>query len=60
MEDQLVYVTRGFKGRRRDDASVPLPPGQYLTDDFPVLSPTKIQLRRERGDSQPEYVILIA
>jgi DMSO/TMAO reductase YedYZ molybdopterin-dependent catalytic subunit len=30
-------VTRGFRGRRRD-GDVPLPPGQYLTEDFPVLS----------------------
>ena len=29
--------TRGFLGRRRDDDGR-LPPGQYLTDDFPVLS----------------------
>jgi YD repeat-containing protein len=29
----------GFMGRRRKDAENPaLPPGQYLTDDFPVLS----------------------
>jgi DMSO/TMAO reductase YedYZ molybdopterin-dependent catalytic subunit len=32
----LGVVTRGFRGRgRRDDK---LPPGQYLTEDFPVLS----------------------
>jgi DMSO/TMAO reductase YedYZ molybdopterin-dependent catalytic subunit len=30
-------VTPGFRGRRRD-ASPDLPPGQYLTHDFPVLS----------------------
>jgi DMSO/TMAO reductase YedYZ molybdopterin-dependent catalytic subunit len=30
-------VTRGFSGRRRD-SSPQLPPGQYLIDDFPVLS----------------------
>ncbi|MET0233755.1 MAG: sulfite oxidase-like oxidoreductase [Kibdelosporangium sp.] len=29
-------VTRGFQGRR--DSSADLPPGQYLTHDFPVLS----------------------
>ena len=32
-------VSRGFKGRRADD--VPrdrVPPGQYVTDDYPVLS----------------------
>jgi DMSO/TMAO reductase YedYZ molybdopterin-dependent catalytic subunit len=30
-------ITPGFTGRRRDSAPN-LPPGQYLTDDFPVLS----------------------
>jgi DMSO/TMAO reductase YedYZ molybdopterin-dependent catalytic subunit len=32
-----MVQTRGFVGRR-GAASVRLPPGQYLTDDFPVLS----------------------
>src|SRR5262245_64519405 len=32
----MPVVSRGFSGRRRDDAK--LPPGQYLTEDFPVLS----------------------
>jgi DMSO/TMAO reductase YedYZ molybdopterin-dependent catalytic subunit len=35
----LDFVSRGFRGRRRDD--VPddrVPPGQYVTDGFPVLS----------------------
>jgi DMSO/TMAO reductase YedYZ molybdopterin-dependent catalytic subunit len=32
-------VTRGFRGRRRDDvAPERVPPGQYVTTDFPVLS----------------------
>ena len=32
-------VTRGFHGRRRDDvAPERVPPGQYVTTDFPVLS----------------------
>jgi DMSO/TMAO reductase YedYZ molybdopterin-dependent catalytic subunit len=35
----MGYVTRGFRGRRREpDESGRIPPGQYLTDDFPVLS----------------------
>ncbi|HET9215095.1 MAG TPA: sulfite oxidase-like oxidoreductase [Gaiellaceae bacterium] len=35
----MDYVTRGFRGRRREpDESERVPPGQYLTDDFPVLS----------------------
>jgi DMSO/TMAO reductase YedYZ molybdopterin-dependent catalytic subunit len=33
----MGIVSPGFHGRRRD-ASVKLPPGQYLTEDFPVLS----------------------
>jgi hypothetical protein len=33
------FVSRGFRGRRRAEAdSARVPPGQYLTDDFPVLS----------------------
>jgi DMSO/TMAO reductase YedYZ molybdopterin-dependent catalytic subunit len=32
-------ISRGFHGRRRDDADpARIPPGQYLTPDFPVLS----------------------
>jgi DMSO/TMAO reductase YedYZ molybdopterin-dependent catalytic subunit len=33
-----MVVSRGFSGRRRDDDSGRLPPGQYVTGDFPVLS----------------------
>jgi DMSO/TMAO reductase YedYZ molybdopterin-dependent catalytic subunit len=33
----MGIFTRGFSGRRRD-SSRQLPPGQYLTEDFPVLS----------------------
>jgi DMSO/TMAO reductase YedYZ molybdopterin-dependent catalytic subunit len=31
-------VSRGFHGRRRDEPADRVPPGQYLTDSFPVLS----------------------
>jgi DMSO/TMAO reductase YedYZ molybdopterin-dependent catalytic subunit len=31
-------ISRGFQGRRRHDQSGRLPPGQYLTEGFPVLS----------------------
>ena len=32
-------ISRGFKGRRRDDVPTDrVPPGQYVTPDFPVLS----------------------
>jgi DMSO/TMAO reductase YedYZ molybdopterin-dependent catalytic subunit len=35
----MSFVSRGFHGRRSDDAdSARIPPGQYLTPDFPVLS----------------------
>jgi len=35
----MSYVSRGFRGRRKDPgAGGRVPPGQYLTDDFPVLS----------------------
>jgi DMSO/TMAO reductase YedYZ molybdopterin-dependent catalytic subunit len=33
----MAIISRGFTGRRRAPGS-PLPPGQYLTKDFPVLS----------------------
>ena len=33
----MNILSRGFRGRRRD-SSGQLPPGQYLTNDFPVLS----------------------
>ncbi|MEU4424061.1 sulfite oxidase-like oxidoreductase [Actinoplanes sp. NPDC024001] len=33
----MGIISRGFGGRRRD-SSPDLPPGQYLTHDFPVLS----------------------
>jgi DMSO/TMAO reductase YedYZ molybdopterin-dependent catalytic subunit len=32
------FVTRGFQGRRTPAVASRLPPGQYLTRDFPVLS----------------------
>ena len=33
------FISRGFQGRRRQGAQADrLPPGQYLTRDFPVLS----------------------
>lgn len=33
------FFSRGFMGRRRDpELARRLPPGQYVTDDFPVLS----------------------
>jgi DMSO/TMAO reductase YedYZ molybdopterin-dependent catalytic subunit len=35
----MSFVSRGFRGRRRDEGdSGRVPPGQYLVDDFPVLS----------------------
>ena len=33
----MAIISRGFSGRR-STADVKLPPGQYLTTDFPVLS----------------------
>ena len=33
----MAVVSRGFFGRRREE-NPELPPGQYLTEDFPVLS----------------------
>jgi DMSO/TMAO reductase YedYZ molybdopterin-dependent catalytic subunit len=35
----MTPISRGFHGRRRDDVEAArTPPGQYVTDDFPVLS----------------------
>ena len=35
----MPIVSRGFRGRRRDDGEGGrVPPGQYTVDDFPVLS----------------------
>lgn len=35
----MSFVTRGFKGRRRGEGPPGrVPPGQYVTTDFPVLS----------------------
>jgi DMSO/TMAO reductase YedYZ molybdopterin-dependent catalytic subunit len=35
----VSFVSRGFRGRRRSaDESGRVPPGQYVVDDFPVLS----------------------
>ena len=34
-----MHISRGFHGRRRAEADpARIPPGQYLTSDFPVLS----------------------
>ena len=33
-----MVISRGFRGRRSDGPPDRIPPGQYLTDDFPVLS----------------------
>jgi DMSO/TMAO reductase YedYZ molybdopterin-dependent catalytic subunit len=35
----MAFVSRGFRGRPRRDADTSrVPPGQYVVDDFPVLS----------------------
>jgi DMSO/TMAO reductase YedYZ molybdopterin-dependent catalytic subunit len=34
----MGIISRGFRGRGRRDDSGRVPPGQYVTDDFPVLS----------------------
>jgi DMSO/TMAO reductase YedYZ molybdopterin-dependent catalytic subunit len=34
----MVIVNRGFRGRRRQPGAGLIPPGQYLVDDFPVLT----------------------
>jgi DMSO/TMAO reductase YedYZ molybdopterin-dependent catalytic subunit len=34
----MTIVNRGFEGRRRQPGAGLIPPGQYLVDDFPVLT----------------------
>jgi DMSO/TMAO reductase YedYZ molybdopterin-dependent catalytic subunit len=34
----MSFVSPGFSGKRRGEQPERLPPGQYLTEDFPVLS----------------------
>jgi len=34
----MSLVSRGFHGRRRPDVAERIPPGQYVTSDFPVLT----------------------
>ena len=34
----MAIISRGFKGRRADADPNRVPPGQYVTSDFPVLS----------------------
>src|SRR3989440_8376450 len=35
----MGFISRGFRGKRRDTASSSrVPPGQYVVNDFPVLS----------------------
>jgi DMSO/TMAO reductase YedYZ molybdopterin-dependent catalytic subunit len=35
----MAFISRGFKGKRRDTASSSrVPPGQHVVNDFPVLS----------------------
>jgi DMSO/TMAO reductase YedYZ molybdopterin-dependent catalytic subunit len=38
--ERPMAITRGFRGRPRADAAIRgrVPPGQFVTDDFPVLS----------------------
>jgi hypothetical protein len=34
----MAIVNRGFQGRRRQPGAGLIPPGQYVVEDFPVLS----------------------
>jgi DMSO/TMAO reductase YedYZ molybdopterin-dependent catalytic subunit len=34
----VSIISRGFRKKRSDGAATAVPPGQYVTDDFPVLS----------------------
>ena len=43
------HISRGFRGRRDDAPSDRVPPGQYVTRDFPVLSAGPTRTRRSSG-----------
>jgi len=47
----MAIVNRGFRGRHRRSGTGPVPPGQFLVDDFPVLTagPTP-HVSRDRWD----------
>lgn len=34
----MAFINRGFHGRPRQSGAGLIPPGQYVTDDFPVLT----------------------
>ena len=43
----MSYVSRGFRGRRPADVDpVRIPPGQYVTADFPSCPPGRRRTRR--------------
>ena len=46
--EEVKIVSRGFEGRRRQPGDGLVPPGQYLVEDFPVLTagPTPFTPRR--------------
>jgi hypothetical protein len=53
-----MAISRGFPGRRRSDADpARVPPGQYVTRDFPVLSagPTPHTPVAELGLHDPRH-----
>ena len=52
MSGTSTFVSRGFKGRGRDTSALDrVPPGQYLVNDFPVLSAGATpRIPRERWD----------
>ena len=63
----MGFVSRGFRGRRRSEGPPGrVPPGQYLVDDFPVLSagptpdvvPRRLGLHHHRRDRRAADVDL--
>ncbi len=46
----MTFISRGFRGRRQPEIPAGrLPPGQYATNDFPVLSAGPTPIVRHRG-----------
>ena len=59
----MSIISRGFRGRRRDGPPDRVPPGQYVTDDFPVLSagptphtPLEGSVRALASDADPAQI----
>jgi hypothetical protein len=49
----MSIISRGFRGRRQEVPADRVPPGQYVTWDFPVLSAGPTRTRRWNSGTSP-------